>query len=179
MKLSELKTNPENPRLIRDENFFKLVKNIKEFPAMMKLRPIVVDENNMVLGGNMRVRALEELKYKDIPEEWVKKATELTEDEKKRFIILDNKPFGEWDYEMLGNLYDMADLIDWGFQDWEFNGGAKIENTEIDTNALNDNLVIKLEYSQSEYEIVMRQLKKHGKTPEAAVWKLLGNDPLI
>lgn len=97
MKISEIKINPNNPRILKDEKFKKLVKFIQEFPKMMKLRPIVIDNNNIVLGGNMRLKALQELKYKEIPDEWVKNADELTEDEKKRFIIADNVGFGERD----------------------------------------------------------------------------------
>jgi ParB-like chromosome segregation protein Spo0J len=114
MKLSDIKLNPNNPRVLRDEKFKKLVKSIQEFPKMMKLRPIVVDSENIVLGGNMRLKALQELKYKEIPDEWVKQANELTEEEKKRFIIADNVGFGEWDWDLLANEWDESDLNDWG-----------------------------------------------------------------
>jgi len=116
MKLSDIKINPSNPRILKDDKFKKLVKSIEEFPKMMKLRPIVIDNDNMVLGGNMRLKALQELKYKEIPDEWVKKASELTEDEKKRFIIADNVGFGEWDWDMIANEWDNEDLIDWGLE---------------------------------------------------------------
>lgn len=114
MKLSDIKTNPNNPRILKDDKFKRLVKSIEEFPKMMKLRPIIVDSNNMVLGGNMRLKALQELKFKEIPGEWVKQASELTEDEKKRFIIADNVGFGEWDYDLLASEWDENDLSDWG-----------------------------------------------------------------
>ena len=80
---------------------------------MMALRPIIVDAEGMILGGNMRFKALKELGYKDVPEEWVKCADELTQDEKRRFIIEDNIPFGEWDWEIL-NEWDTEELKDWG-----------------------------------------------------------------
>lgn len=114
MKLSEIKRNPSNPRIIKDDKFKKLVTSIKEFPKMMSLRPMVIDGNNVVLGGNMRLKALEELKYKEIPDEWVKRADELTEDEQRRFIIADNVGFGEHDWEILANEWDAAELEDWG-----------------------------------------------------------------
>jgi ParB-like chromosome segregation protein Spo0J len=114
MKLSEIKRNPSNPRIIKDDKFKKLVNSIKEFPKMMSLRPMVIDGNNVVLGGNMRLKALEELKYKEIPDEWVKRADELTEDEQRRFIIVDNVGFGEHDWEILANEWEAADLEDWG-----------------------------------------------------------------
>ena len=90
MKLSKIKNNPHNPRLIKDDKFKKLCNSIKEFPKMMELRPIIIDDSFMVLGGNMRLRACKELGMKEIPEEWVKKASDLTEEEKKQFIIKDN-----------------------------------------------------------------------------------------
>jgi ParB-like chromosome segregation protein Spo0J len=101
MKISEIKINPNNPRVIRDERFEKLKKSIEEFPKMMKLRPMVVNQDNVVLGGNMRLKALKELGYKEIPDDWVKRADELTEDEQRRFIIVDNVGFGDNDWEML------------------------------------------------------------------------------
>lgn len=113
MKLSEIKPNPNNPRIIKDDKFKKLCDSIKEFPKMMSLRPIIVDSEGIILGGNMRHKALKELGYKEIPDEWVKKADQLTEDEKKRFIIGDNVGFGEWDWEALAD-WDQEDLQAWG-----------------------------------------------------------------
>lgn len=114
MKLSEIKPNKDNPRLIRDERFKKLVKSIQDFPEMMALRPIIVDNEGVILGGNMRYRALKDLKYKEIPDEWVKRADELTEEQKRRFIIEDNVPFGEWDWDILANEWNPEELAEWG-----------------------------------------------------------------
>jgi len=83
---------------------------------MMELRPIVVDDSGIILGGNMRYKALKELGYKEVPDNWVKTADQLTEDEKKRFIIEDNIPFGEWDWDMLANEWDDSFLFDWGLE---------------------------------------------------------------
>jgi hypothetical protein len=83
---------------------------------MLSLRPIVIDENNVVLGGNMRLRALQELGFNDIDEAWVKRSSDLTEEEKKRFIIADNVAFGEWDWDTLANDWDVVDLQDWGLE---------------------------------------------------------------
>lgn len=116
MKLSQIKPNPNNPRLIKDDKFEKLCNSIKEFPKMMELRPIVIDENLMILGGNMRFKALKELGYKEVPNEWIKKASELTEEEKKRFIISDNSNFGDWDTDLLLQDWDAEKLADWGCQ---------------------------------------------------------------
>lgn len=144
MKLSQLKIKKGNPRLIRDDKFKKLVNSIKEFPKMLELRPIVYDPATMeVLGGNMRLNALKELNYKDIPDEWVKSAADLTEDEKKRFLITDNVGFGEWDFDILANEWDALELAEWGvdlpvlddvnFDDIESNENRKLnqESKEV------------------------------------------------
>jgi hypothetical protein len=114
MKLKDIKPNPNNPRVLRDDKFQKLKKSIKEFPKMLSLRPMVIDENNVVLGGNMRLRALQELGFTDIEEAWVKRSSDLTEEEKKRFIIADNVAFGEWDWDTLANDWEVVDLEAWG-----------------------------------------------------------------
>ena len=114
MKLKDIKPNPNNPRVLRDDKFQKLKQSITEFPKMLSLRPMVIDENNLVLGGNMRLRALQELGFTDVEEAWVKRSSDLTEEEKKRFIIADNVAFGEWDWDTLANDWEVVDLQDWG-----------------------------------------------------------------
>lgn len=114
MKLSDIKANPNNPRVLRDDRFQKLKKSIQEFPKMLSLRPMVIDADNYVLGGNMRLRALQDLGYKEIPDNWVRRADDLTDDEKKRFIIADNVSFGEWDWETIANEWDVQELNEWG-----------------------------------------------------------------
>lgn len=88
---------------------------------MMSLRSIIIDEDGMILGGNMRFKALKELGYKEVPDEWVKRYSELTEDEKQRFIIADNIGFGEYDWDILANEWDKNDLIEWGLDIPELN----------------------------------------------------------
>jgi DNA modification methylase len=114
MKLTDILPNPENPRVLRDEKFAKLKQSIQDFPKMMSLRPIVIDNMGMILGGNMRYRALQELGFKEIPETWVKRAEELTAEEKRRFIIADNVGFGEWDWDELANNWNVEELGEWG-----------------------------------------------------------------
>lgn len=114
MKLNQIKSNPNNPRIIKDEKFKKLCESIKALPKMMELRPIVVDENFIVQGGNMRLKALNELGYKEIPDTWVKQAKDFTEEELKEFIIKDNVGFGEWDWDDLANNWDVEKLEEWG-----------------------------------------------------------------
>jgi len=111
VKISDVKTNPKNPRLIKDDKFKKLVKSIKEFPQMLELRPIVVDENNIVLGGNMRLKACIEVGLKEV---FIVKADDLTEQQKDEFIVKDNVGFGEWDWDSLANEWDTDKLQDWG-----------------------------------------------------------------
>lgn len=111
VKISDVKTNPKNPRLIKDDKFKKLVKSIQEFPQMLELRPIVVDENNIVLGGNMRLKACIEVGLKEI---FIVQAAELTEDQKDEFIVKDNVGFGEWDWDLLANEWDTDKLTEWG-----------------------------------------------------------------
>jgi hypothetical protein len=139
MKLSDIYPNPKNPRLIKDEKFKKLVASIKEFPKMMELRPIIVDDKGMILGGNMRYRALLELGHKEVPDEWIKKAGELTKEEVKRFIVEDNMPFGEWDYDMLANEWEFDDLTKWGFEEAELLkdfGQDLVDDVEVDESRL-------------------------------------------
>jgi len=111
VKISEVKTNPKNPRLIKDDKFRKLVKSIQEFPQMLELRPIVVDENNIVLGGNMRLKACKEAGMKEV---YIVRAENLTKLQKDEFIVKDNVGFGEWDWDMLANEWDAELLNDWG-----------------------------------------------------------------
>jgi len=132
MKINEIHLNPDNPRFIKDDKFEKLKKSIKEFPKMMELRPIIIDDSGKILGGNMRYRALIELGYQEIPKGWVVKASELTEEEKKRFIIADNIPYGEFDYEKLGNEWDEVKLEDWGMDLSEINIHFEPEAEEDD-----------------------------------------------
>lgn len=121
IKLSGIKPNPANPRTISAGKFEKLKASIEQFPKMMALRPIVVDASGIVLGGNMRLRALQELGYKEVPPEWVKRADELTEDEKRRFIVTDNAGFGQWDWDVLANEWDAGELAEWGLDvpEWD------------------------------------------------------------
>lgn len=111
VKLSEIKNNPNNPRILKDDKLKKLVKSIQEFPKMLEIRPIVVNSDMIVLGGNMRLKACKEAGLKEV---FIVKADDLTEDEQKQFIIKDNVGFGEWDWEMLANEWEADLLEEWG-----------------------------------------------------------------
>lgn len=111
MKLSDIRLNPDNPRKIKQAKMAKLIKSIKDFPEMMKIRPIVVDETGMILGGNMRYQALKKMGIKETE---VTIAEGLTDAQKREFIIKDNSEFGEWDFDML--LGWDEPLEDWGLE---------------------------------------------------------------
>jgi DNA modification methylase len=118
IKLSKIKANPNNPRLIKDDKFKKLVKSIETFPAMLDKRPIVcvtdTDGKIYPLGGNMRLKALKELSYSEIPQTWITMADDWTEEQKREFIIKDNVGYGEWDWDDLANNWDAEQLTEWG-----------------------------------------------------------------
>lgn len=118
VNIQEVRLNEENPRYIKDHKFEKLVKSIKEFPQMLDLRPIVVNQDMIVLGGNMRLRACREAGLTEVP---IMYADNLTEEQQKEFVIKDNSSFGEWDWDLLANEWDTEQLIDWGMDipdDW-------------------------------------------------------------
>lgn len=111
VKINSVKANKDNPRIIKDDKFRKLVKSIEEFPEMLKLRPIVVNNDMVVLGGNMRLKACKEAGLKNVH---IIKAADLTEEQQQQFIVKDNVGFGEWDWDMLANEWEADDLNEWG-----------------------------------------------------------------
>jgi ParB-like chromosome segregation protein Spo0J len=111
VKIQEVKLNPNNPRLIKDDKFAKLVKSIQELPQMLEIRPIVVNADMVVLGGNMRLKACKEAGLKEVP---IIIADNLNEEQQREFLIKDNVSGGEWDFEMLANEWDVEKLEDWG-----------------------------------------------------------------
>jgi hypothetical protein len=175
IKISQVKSNPNNPRLIKNDKFKKLVKSVQEFPEMLELRPIVVDENMIVLGGNMRLKACKEAGLKEV---WIEVAEGFTEEQKKEFIVKDNVGFGEWEWDILANEWDSVQLAEWGLDVWENEDDIDYseKNKEIDIDALDSDIILKLKYTEDEYNLVREQLSKIALTPEQAVWKLLGNE---
>ena len=128
VKISKVKPNESNPRFIKDNKFKKLVKSIKEFPEMLKLRPIVVNKDMVVLGGNMRLKACKEARLKEV---YILKADELTEQQQREFIVKDNVGFGEWDWDILANEWDNTQLKEWGMDVWQ-------PEEEVDYSILDD-----------------------------------------
>ena len=130
--IEEIKNNPNNPRLLKDDKFKKLVSSIKSFPEMLKVRPIVVNDDNIVLGGNMRLKACKEAGLKEV---YVLKASGFTEEQQKEFIIKDNVGFGEWDWELIANEWNAEEVTDWGLDLPLFEEDEVLEAKEDDFEA--------------------------------------------
>jgi hypothetical protein len=110
VKISEVKVNPNNPRLIKDDKFKKLVQSVKDFPEMLNIRPIVVNKDMIILGGNMRFKACKEAGLKEVPII----ITDLTEEQQREFLIKDNVSGGEWDWDILANEWNVEEITSWG-----------------------------------------------------------------
>jgi len=128
-KISEIKLNPNNPRICKDDKFTKLVQSIKDFPEMLDIRPIVVNSDMVILGGNMRFKACKEAGLKEVP---IILADNLTEDQQREFLIKDNTSGGEWDFEMLANEWDVEQLDAWGLDIPNFEPDQVLEAKEDD-----------------------------------------------
>lgn len=162
MDITLIKPNPSNPRVIRDAKFKQLVRSIQEFPEMLELRPIVVNEDMITLGGNMRLRACIEAGLTDVP---VVIAKGLTEEQQQEFIIKDNVGFGEWDWDDLANNWDEANLKLWGLDFPLFEEG-KVEDEQdtqlfikVSIEATNDTFIEmneKLQNLCDEYNVIMK-----------------------
>jgi hypothetical protein len=156
VSISSIKENENNPRSINKQKFEKLVKSVKEFPEMLKLRPIVVDKDNIILGGNMRYKACREVGLKEV---YIIQAENLTDKQAQEFIIKDNIGFGEWDWDILANTFDNVELKDWGLDVWQPEEAIDYSVLdEIDLEEQIDNLYdqtkksVILEYPTEQYE---------------------------
>jgi hypothetical protein len=146
IKIGLIKPNPNNPRFIKDDKFKRLVHSVKNFPKMLQLRPIVVNNDLVILGGNMRYQACKAAKFKTIH---IVKADDLTKEEQDEFIIKDNSGFGEWDWEILANEWNTSDLIEWGLDIPDFD--LPKEDTKEETISIK--LSIDPAYSDIEHEV--------------------------
>lgn len=166
--IGRLRANPTNPRVLRDEKFAKLKQSIQDFPDMLNKRPIVAvtdaDGKFMVLGGNMRLRACQDLKMKEVP---VILADEWTEEQRREFIVKDNVGFGEWDWDQLANEWDAGQLSDWGLD------APGFDVAEVDAPALSD--ADKPEFQQMTFTLhdtqaeTVKAAMERAKTAGAAV----------
>jgi DNA modification methylase len=172
-KISDIKPNPNNPRIIKDDKFLKLVNSIKEFPEMLKIRPIVINEDNIVLGGNMRLKACKEAKLKEIP---VIIASELTEAQQREFIIKDNIGFGDWDFQDLAQNWNAEELETWGLDlpEIEINNLEAVEDDfEVPENGIETDIVL-----GDLFEIGEHRLMCGDSTDSDSVAKLIVNNKI-
>lgn len=169
IKLSTLKLNEDNPRHISEEKLEALKRSIKGFEKMMSLRPIIVNKQKVILGGNMRYKALIELGYKSVPKEWVKVADELTDEEQREFIIRDNISQGSWDWPTLEADWDLDQLKEWGLEIFE-----DMDATPIPTPGPSEpkNKIV-LEYTDEEHHAITARFNELEGSKEAIVWRLL------
>ena len=159
LKINELKPNLDNPRIIKDDKFKKLVQSIKDFPEMLELRPIVIDENMTILGGNMRHKACIEAGLKEVH---VKIAKGLSEEQKKEFIVKDNVGFGEWEWDILANEWNSLDLSEWGLDVWQNENDKETPIKDISNN-ISDEFRVEVELtSEKEQEALFNDLTKKG-----------------
>lgn len=166
LPISKIKRNPNNPRIIKDDKFAKLVQSIKDFPQMLEIRPIVVNDDMIVLGGNMRLKACQEAGLKEIP---VIKASNLTEEQQREFIIKDNVGFGEWDWEMMANEWDAEILNEWGLNIPQFEPVVKdLDYSILDEEDIDEQLnsmagsvrkAIQIEFEPEHYEEAQELVK--------------------
>jgi len=176
IKLSSIKSNPNNPRVIKDDKFKKLVQSIQDFPKMLEIRPIVVNDDNIILGGNMRLKACKEAGLKEVP---VIKASDLTEEEQRQFIIKDNIGYGEWDWDMLANEWENEELNDWGLDVWQPEEEVDysiLEEEEIDDQLQNmaDGVkkAIQIEFEPEHYDEAY-EIVKFWRNQDAYVGKMI------
>jgi len=159
LEINKLKPNKDNPRIIKDDKFKKLVKSIKEFPEMLELRPIVVDENMTILGGNMRHKACIEAGLKEV---YIKIAKGLSEKQKKEFIVKDNVGFGEWEWDVLANEWSSLDLAEWGLDVWQNEDDNEATIKDISDN-ISDEYRVEVELtSERKQEKLFNDLTKKG-----------------
>lgn len=171
MLIENIKLNPDNPRSIKDEKFNKLVQSIKEFPQMLEIRPIVINDDGMVLGGNMRLKACQEAGLKEIP---VLRASQLTEEQQKEFIIKDNIGYGEWDWDVIAEDWDLEQLTNWGLDIPQFKREAVEDDYEIPDEIETDIVLGDL------FEIGQHRLLCGDSTNADDVQKLLqGKEPYL
>jgi hypothetical protein len=163
VKIEQVKPNENNPRIIKDDKFRKLVTSIKEFPTMLEIRPIVVNEDMIVLGGNMRLRACIEA---GLTEVYIIKAKDLSEQQQREFIIKDNVGFGDWNWDELANDWDSEQLQEWGFDVW--NQPADVDYSILDGEDVSKELgemsdgvkkAILIEFELEHYEEALKIVK--------------------
>jgi len=178
MKLSEIRENPKNPRLIKDEKFQKLVRSIQEFPEMLEARPIVVNPDNIVLGGNMRLKACKAAGLTEAPVY----VASWEESKANAFIIKDNVGYGEWDWDILANEWDAEELGEWGLDVWqpevEIDMSILEEAEDVEHMADDVRRAVCIDFNTDDHAVVSAKvaaLKKEGKDVGKMILKHLQN----
>ena len=174
VSVSQIQGNKSNPRYIKDKEFKELVASINNFPKMMEARPIIVDENGVILGGNMRYRAALELGYTEVH---IIRITDATEEQKREFIIKDNVSKGEWDWDMLANEWDSNDLSEWGLV-LPYAGGetdlSEFFDGEVEKKS--NQFKIVLDYTEEDYNTLIEALNLIGGSKEKIIFDLIVNE---
>ena len=158
VKISQIKPNPKNPRIIKDDKFQKLVKSIQEFPEMLDKRPLIcftdVDGKYVILGGNMRYKACIAAGLKEVP---IDLADDWTEEQKRQFVVKDNLGYGDWDFDALSTDYDIGELEEWGLDVPGMEDYSE-KNEEIDVNDFEDEMVLKLKFNKDSFIDIQERL---------------------
>ena len=166
--INQIKPNPKNPRTIKPSKFKALVNSIKEFPEMLKLRPIVVDEDMVILGGNMRFKAIVEAGFKEV---YITRAENLSQAQKDEFIIKDNANYGDWDWDVLANEYQQSNLQHWGLDVWDGEDHIKyqtedpVEHSEEEQSKpssveVHKPVILQLEFEIGDYQSALDLVKR-------------------
>lgn len=164
VSIKEIKNNPKNPRVIKNQKFQKLVQSIKDFPQMLDIRPIIVNKEGVILGGNMRFRAAIDAGLTEVTIARVN----LTPEEEDEFIVKDNSNFGEWDWDVLANQFDLDELDEWGLDipvyltddDEEPQYDKEIMDDALERFLDNNISYIRLHFAREEYDKVIEKLDK-------------------
>ena len=173
--ISKVRPNSDNPRYIKDEKFKKLVQSLRDFPEMANVRPIVVNKEMVVLGGNMRLKAMQEAGWSEVPVEVV----DWSEEKQREFIIKDNVGFGEWDWDELANNWDAEELKDWGLDVWQ--PEEDVDYSILDEEDVDDQLqdmadgvkkAIQIEFEPDHYDEAY-ELVKFWRDQDAYVGKMI------
>lgn len=162
--ISKVSLNDENPRIIKDDKFKKLVKSIQDFPQMLEIRPIVVDEGMMILGGNMRYQACKEAGMDYI---YIIRAENLTSEQKREFVIKDNASFGEWDWDILANEWNSEELDGWGIDVWQapeeevdYSLLDELDDAEVEKYGEGLRKAIQIEFTIEDHEAAAEMIKE-------------------
>lgn len=171
VSIDSIQENPDNPRLIDQESFNKLKKSLLDFPDMLQIRPIIIDEHGFILGGNMRFKAAQDLGFKEV---WVQQAN-LSPAQKKEFIIKDNNGYGDWDFEFIKTGFTFSELKDWGLEipEWfQHEGDLKYEDPLPGEEHQPTHEVLILNFSQKEYDAIVQELTRKKKTLQSLLKEL-------